>query len=585
MEISTKRGEVMNKRAISLLLILFMFMLFIILVPKLPSKSLPELDVYDGQLKFDGENAYRTLKYITGNFKDRTFGNENNIKCAYWIKEEFEKLGLKVVEEDFTTYGIATNENGMFSMGDLVWKSIDKNISKYKGKNIVAISEGREKDIILIGAHRDTFNTLEGAEDDGSGTAALIELARILSKEDHRYTYYFVSFDGEEYGLYGSQYLAEKYSNKPIKLAVSLDMLGWSEAEGVTIYPFITAYNTSELWTYALAKNVADNQRIPFIPTNWIPTKASDSIRSNVFGNIPTDTNGFLNKGIPVLGVAAAKKGNISKSPNIHSMKDTMKYISEDTLHITGRFTEGYLRSVEKIGFENMNRDRMYLTKGVGIISGGWIWGFFILAIVLIAFALKLYYDSLNINKSFTNILRMELPWIGTILLASLVITLYWQILRVDVLRNWPLSIHLVLWMITIALLIAIIVRFRNKYSIPDDEGMYINKVMIFFLTLIWSVITSLVFNPIYVFIITTIPLLITLVLSYKRWVKRILSYIVFIPMAFIYYTISTVPASTFEPVYLKFNEGIDLKFLLLTIPIFIWGVYFVSNPLVLRRR
>ena len=73
-------------------------------------------------------------------------------------------------------------------------------------------------EIILIGAHRDHFGeqaglTFPGADDNASGTAVMLEVARHVTKEGKRpkRSMLFVSFDGEERGLLGSKH----YVNHP----------------------------------------------------------------------------------------------------------------------------------------------------------------------------------------------------------------------------------------------------------------------------------------------------------------------------------------------------------------------------------
>lgn len=577
----------MEKRVISLIIILILFVFVKYLVPGLPAKEIPDFDVYNGELRFEGNSAYEKLDYITDNFKDRRIGTESNLKCAQWLKNEFEKLGLQVIEEDFIQYGFKFNSSGMPMVGEFVWKSAGRNLEEYQGKNIVAISPGREEDIILIGAHRDTINTLEGAEDDGSGTAVLIELAKILSEEDHRYTYYFVSFDGEEYGLYGSNYLAEKYKDKPIKLAVSLDMLGWNEAEGVSFYPFITTYNASELWSYALARKVLENEGIPFINTKYVSQSANRNLRLYISGIVPTDTNGFIKEGVPGLGVFASRDsegGRSDKFDRIHTPQDTMEYISGETLGMTGRFMESYIRSIEKMGLENMPKDSFYLVKGDGIIPGGWMIGFIVFVFILVLLAVKLYYDSLDIRMPLVEIIKREVPWIISIVIAAFITHISWKLMRIEFVRNLPFFVLMILGFTLIVVLISLIVRYRNKYCLTNVQGVYVNKLMIFILILVWAVIASIVMNPFYVINFTAIPLVIMLVLSYTPWHKRVLSYFVFIPLLLIYHYLKLIPFN-FDIPFFQFHKSISLPYFVLSVPFFIWAVYFISNPLTVKRK
>src|SRR5262249_28550492 len=112
----------------------------------------------------------------------------------------------------------------------LTWNGLDT-----VQNNIVGLITGTQigGGIIVIGAHYDSITRdpndasyyAPGADDNGSGVAALIELARILCKRQHRATIMLVAFSAEEVGRQGSrafvQYLEKQ--NIPINAMFSLD--------------------------------------------------------------------------------------------------------------------------------------------------------------------------------------------------------------------------------------------------------------------------------------------------------------------------------------------------------------------------
>lgn len=100
--------------------------------------------------------------------------------------------------------------------------------------NPVAILRGtdpNDKRIFMISGHLDSRvsdvmnakDNAPGANDDGSGTAAVIESARILSKSKFPATIIFVAFSGEEQGLLGSKMMAEKVKNENWQLEALLN--------------------------------------------------------------------------------------------------------------------------------------------------------------------------------------------------------------------------------------------------------------------------------------------------------------------------------------------------------------------------
>ena len=108
-----------------------------------------------------------------------------------------------------------------------------------KLKNVVATLKGTGQDDdrkILISAHLDSRATLDndntsfapGANDDGSGVAAILELLRIMSTRKFSATIVFMAVSGEEHGLYGAKFMATKakQENWNITAMLNNDMIG-----------------------------------------------------------------------------------------------------------------------------------------------------------------------------------------------------------------------------------------------------------------------------------------------------------------------------------------------------------------------
>ena len=145
-----------------------------------------------------------------------------------WIRTEMEKsipssdkrLSVKLV--DYTAGGPE--------------ERIPKSINL---KNVVATLKGTDPTddrIIIISAHLDTRATLPndstsfapGANDDGSGVAAILELVRIMSSRKFSATIVFMAVSGEEHGLYGSKKMALKAKEEKWNIIAMLnnDMIG-----------------------------------------------------------------------------------------------------------------------------------------------------------------------------------------------------------------------------------------------------------------------------------------------------------------------------------------------------------------------
>ena len=143
-------------------------------------------------------------------------------KFRVYLFNTLQSFSLKAWEEPFT----ANTPIGAIRMG-----------------NVVAEKKGDTDRIIYLASHIDTKIIegieIQGANDSGSSTAALLELARVISKRDTKFTYRFIFFDGEEAigrdmsdkdGLYGSkEHVRGLYREKlipKIRAMILLDMIG-----------------------------------------------------------------------------------------------------------------------------------------------------------------------------------------------------------------------------------------------------------------------------------------------------------------------------------------------------------------------
>jgi aminopeptidase YwaD len=118
-----------------------------------------------------------------------------------------------------------------------------------KYQNIVGIIHGNDpvlkNEYIVVGAHYDHVGTFlglifNGADDNASGTAAVIELGRELKRvqSNLKRSIILIAFDAEEMGLFGSIHFVTHWEERleNIKLMISVDMVGWYKATGKVYY-------------------------------------------------------------------------------------------------------------------------------------------------------------------------------------------------------------------------------------------------------------------------------------------------------------------------------------------------------------
>lgn len=170
------------------------------------------------------------------------------------------------------------------------------------GHNVIGYIDNAAPTTIILGAHYDHLgygedgNSLykgtekmihNGADDNASGTAALIELARMLKKSKlKKNNYLFIAFSGEELGLYGSKYFSEHPTIDLTKVnyMVNMDMIGRLNDSSHVLT--VGGYGTSPTWGELFNTN---NDKKYF------------SIKFDSSGTGPSDHTSFYKKDIPVL--------------------------------------------------------------------------------------------------------------------------------------------------------------------------------------------------------------------------------------------------------------------------------------------
>ncbi len=173
---------------------------------------------------FDGNRALAHVEKLVS-FGPRPPGSPGISKAQLYITEVLTQLGLRVEHQDFTV----STPNGSIPM-----------------KNILARTEGPADQVVILASHYDTklmHNALfVGANDGGSSTGLVLELARVLALQRRSCALWFVFFDGEEAqraewteadSLYGSRHfvlnLQSRDRVKKIKALILADMVGDSD--------------------------------------------------------------------------------------------------------------------------------------------------------------------------------------------------------------------------------------------------------------------------------------------------------------------------------------------------------------------
>jgi hypothetical protein len=288
-------------------------------------------------------------------------------------------LGLKDAElksvEDVIKLKSQASYQVRFGFGDTApVLSFRVNLEKKQADayNIIGILEGRDdvlkNEAIVIGAHYDhlgrggqgslavnSSDVHHGADDNASGTAAIIELARYFAKEKiNKRTLIFVAFSGEEEGLIGSKY----YVNNPVfplektVAMINLDMVGRMKDDKLTVGGMGTATEWNEM--------VKRRNEIYFDNDDGYGVGKKMNLQFNDDGFGPSDHSSFYGKKIPVLFLFTGTHDDY------HKPSDTADKVNYEGLENVTSFVADLVKTID----QNPQRPTYAVAKSTGMAGG-----------------------------------------------------------------------------------------------------------------------------------------------------------------------------------------------------------------------
>ena len=283
---------------------------------------------------FDGARAFAEVAALV-EISPRDAGTPGGWKAAEHISRRLESFGVTTEIDTFTDITPA---------------------GKKTFHNVIGRIPGKTDQWIILGSHFDTMpgiDNFQGANDSGSSTGILLELARMLAlrpdpgqaKQTPETGVVFAFFDGEEGiahyipgdGLHGSRRMAAQLlqtgEHRKIKAMVLLDMVGDRDLH------FTIPYNSSR----ELVKEVFDAAHA---------TGHRDRFSLSRSSIITDDHVPFLKIGIPAIDIIDFRFGSEPGLNNHwHTEADNLENISAESLEITGEVT---LRLLKKLAFDEI---------------------------------------------------------------------------------------------------------------------------------------------------------------------------------------------------------------------------------------
>ena len=213
--------------------------------------------------------------------------------------------------------------------------------------NVIAIKNGSTypDNFYIICAHYDATSGIRsirapGADDNGSGTAAVIEAARILRTYTFKYSIKFILFAGEEVGLIGSsQYALNAYvNNEKIEGILNLDMIGY-DGNDDGIFEIHTGYGTI---SNNIGSILADNV------TNW-NLGLTPHIISGGFSSKRSDHDSFWQWDYPAVLIIEDFFYSPDSYPFYHTTEDLVSALNPSFYFSMASLTVGSLAELAQI--------------------------------------------------------------------------------------------------------------------------------------------------------------------------------------------------------------------------------------------
>ena len=309
----------------------------------LPRASLPPA--------FDGARAVALAKDLAGTYPDRRPGTAGAAGAVEWLARELEAIGFQAERDPFTA--------------DVPGRGSTRLV------NVSAAAPGRSPDAIVVMAHRDDTGAGPGADDNASGTAALVELARAHSTATSpstslgdrpfatpAHTILFLSTDGgasERQGI--ERFLDRQAQLGRIVAVVNLDGIGRRAPPGIQLASDRPRSAPAALVKTASARIASQTGRAADVPP--VLAQLIDlGFPFNLYEHAV-----LVGRGVPAITITTSG----DHPPN--AVADTPRRLDRRTLQQLGRSTQALIGSLDQAA-EVTRGTSSYLYFGSRIVPG-----------------------------------------------------------------------------------------------------------------------------------------------------------------------------------------------------------------------
>jgi hypothetical protein len=366
------------------------FLLFFITLPSLSY----------AQTLFSSDSALSYLRTISVTIGARPMGSPNERRAMEFALAKFREFGL----DEAYVMEMKTAKN------DMTHASVNTSSGI-----AIGVLRGKTDRIIVIGGHIDSAGPdIPGANDDGSGSAAVIELARVLSKEQHHSTILFCLFGGEEEGLIGSKYFVNHFSRiDSVTLMLELDMANGNDP----LIPTID-YKGGNTPIWLVQATYEEFGKLGYSGLDY-PTHFFTAMSMMPGGGVGSDHEPFLAKGIPAIDFTS------DISDPIHTPQDDFVHFKPSGLKRSGDLVYALIhRFDENVPEEKPNNYYLLQIGKRALFFPLWLLSTFIIVSVVLAIGALIVVRKRRIETERSQ--RPKVPALKLFLFALLIQTCVW---------------------------------------------------------------------------------------------------------------------------------------------------------------
>ncbi|MBU2471228.1 MAG: M28 family peptidase [Bacteroidetes bacterium] len=319
------------------------------------------LNIASAQTEFSKQHAEQILKVLSVDIGPRPMGSPAEQRALKFAVDKFKSFGCDTAYIMPMTFTAKVNTNSGVAVG---------------------IKKGAAKRIIVIGGHIDSAGPeIPGADDNGSGSAVVLELSRIIAKREMQSTVVFALFGGEEQGLQGSTYFADFFPDiDSVALMLQVDM-----ANGLGILEIDPHTYTQSAPKWLVKAAIEEYNKLGYTNLSY-PVHAFTLNYATPMG-VGSDHQPFLDRGIPSIAFIT----DITKP--IHTPQDNYKNFDLRGLKRSGDLVLKLVERFDK-GIPDRTTDKYWLyvigsftpiSSGFTIFLPKWILTAFILVSIILS--------------------------------------------------------------------------------------------------------------------------------------------------------------------------------------------------------